>query len=155
MKVNHLYYWSEHFRNHTWESKQVPVRYDPFDIGTAFAFVDRQWVECHSEHYASLHGHSEREIHLVSEELRKRRQNHSSRLAVTANKLAEFLESVEQEEAILIQRLSDLEARSLQTGPEPCAKAGPIASQPEQLATGLPASIPLVAPEVFTTYGEF
>jgi putative transposase len=52
MKLNHLYYWSEHFRNPAWESVQAPVRYDPFDIGTAFAFVDRQWVECHSEHYA-------------------------------------------------------------------------------------------------------
>src|SRR5262249_1047191 len=42
MKVNHLYCWSEHFRNPTWETQQVPVRYDPFDVGTAYAFVDGQ-----------------------------------------------------------------------------------------------------------------
>ena len=81
MKINHIYFWSEHFRNPAWETKQVPVRYDPFDAGTAYAFVDRQWVECHSEYYSVLHGHSERELHLVSEELRKRRQNHSGQLA--------------------------------------------------------------------------
>jgi putative transposase len=117
MKINHLYYWSEHFRNPSWESRQVPVRYDLFDIGTALAFVDRQWVECHSEHYASLHGHSEREVHLASEELRKRRQNHSGQFVVTAKKLAEFLESVELNEEILVKRLSDLEARSLHAKP--------------------------------------
>ena len=72
MKVNHLYYWSEHFRNPAWETQRVPVRYDPFDVGTAYAFVDGQWVECHSEYSPVLRGHSEREVHLASEELRKR-----------------------------------------------------------------------------------
>jgi transposase InsO family protein len=123
MKINHLYYWSEHFRSPTWEAQQVPVRYDPFDIGTAYAFVNRQWVECHSEYYSVLHGHSEREVHMASEELRKRRQNHSGQFAVTAKKLAEFLESVELKEEILLQRLSDLETRSLPSQPELCAKA--------------------------------
>jgi transposase InsO family protein len=155
MKLNHLYYWSEHFRNPAWEARQVPVRYDPFDIGTAFAFVDRQWVECHSEHYSSLHGHSEREVHLASEELRKRRQNHSGQFAVTAKKLAEFLESVEQEEEILVQRLSDLEARSLHAQPELPATLidpGPLPSDPA--ATSAPALIPVERPATFVTYGE-
>jgi putative transposase len=123
MKVNHLYYWSEHFRNPAWETKRVPVRYDPYDVGTAYAFVDGQWVECHSEYYSVLHGHSEREIHLASEELRKRRQNHSRQFEITAKRLAEFLESVEVEETILVQRLSDLETRTLLTHPSPSPRA--------------------------------
>lgn len=149
MKINHIYYWSEHFRNPAWTTAQVPVRYDPFDIGTAFAFVDHQWMECHSEHYASLHGHSERELHLASEELRKRRQNHSNQFAVTASALAGFLKSVEQEESILIQRLSDLEARSIQAQPESIATVPtlPGAASPE------PAPMPM-RPESFVTYGE-
>lgn len=153
MKINHLYYWSEHFRNPSWESRQVPVRYDPFDIGTAFAFVDHQWVECHSEHYASLHGHSEREVHLASEELRKRRQNHSAQFAVTAKKLAEFLESVELNEEILVQRLSDLEARSLHAKPalsvEPFAEETSIPDPDEA-----PAPMLIEPPPTFVTYGE-
>jgi transposase InsO family protein len=84
MKVNHLFYWSEQFRNPAWEAKRVPIRYDPFDVGTAYAFVDGQWVECHSEYSPILRGHSEREIHLASEELRKRRQNHSRQFEITA-----------------------------------------------------------------------
>lgn len=148
MKINHIYYWSEHFRNPVWEGAQVPVRYDPFDIGTAFAFVDRQWIECHSEHYASLHGHSEREVHLASEELRRRRQNHSGQFAVTASALADFLKSVEQEEAILTQRLSDLEAKSLQAQPGLIANRPAFPDTPEIPGPALLPAQPAV------TYGE-
>jgi hypothetical protein len=150
MKINHLYYWSEHFRSPAWAAAQVPVRYDPFDIGTAFAFVEHQWIECHSEHYASLHGHSEREVHLASEELRKRRQNHSGQFAVTASALADFMKSVEQEETILIQRLSDLEARSLKTEPQFLAPSPALLDVPEALD---PAVLP-PPPPTFITYGE-
>ncbi len=155
MKVNNLYYWSEHFRNPTWETRQVPVRYDPFDVGTAYAFVDGQWVECHSEYYSALHGHSERELHLVSEELRKRRENHSEQFVITARKLAEFLESVEVEEALLIQRLSDLEARSLQAQPRPSTKNAD--QDTDRLCESPPATDtqPLADPPAsFPIYGE-
>ncbi len=151
MKINHLYYWSEHFRNPSWESRQVPVRYDPFDVGTAFALVDRQWVECHSEYYPLLHGHSEREVHLASEELRKRRGNHSGQFGITAKKLADFLESVEVEEAVLIQRLSDLEARSL----DACSKSSAVrpAVSAEVSFPGVDAPVPDDPPVPYTTYG--
>jgi hypothetical protein len=147
MKINHLYYWSEHFRDPAWETKQVPVRYDPFDAGTAYAFVGGQWLECHSEYYSVLYGHSEREVHLASEELRKRHQNHSGEFAITAKKLAEFLESVELQEEILIQRLSDLEARSIHVQSEqlivqPADSRGapaPTIDAPEP--AGLPVSL--------------
>ena len=154
MKINHFYYWSEHFRNPDWEAKQVPVRYDPFDVGTAYAFVDRQWMECHSEYYTVLHGHSEREVHLASEELRKRRSNHSGQFAITAKKLAEFLESVELEEQILLQRLSDLEARSLHAHTEPCVKtvAALVTLRQEPPATD--TLMPVGPPTDFVTYGE-
>jgi transposase InsO family protein len=155
MKVNHLYYWSEHFRNPTWETRKVPVRYDPFDVGTAYAFVDGRWVECYSECYTVLHGRSEREVHQASEELRKRSGNHSGQFAITARKLAEFLESVEVEEAILVQRLSDLEARSLQGQSEPTAKVlgqGDDHRRKPLLERG---AAPLVdASASLTTYGE-
>jgi putative transposase len=144
IKVNHLYYWSEHFRNPAWETKRVPIRYDPFDVGTAYVFVDSQWVECHSEYYPVLHGHSEREVQLASEELRKRRQNHSRQFEITAKRLAEFLESVEVEEKILIQRLSDLETRTLLTQPSPSPKlpnkeADPSCESPPATCTRTPA----------------
>lgn len=155
MKVNNVYYWSEHFRDPTWETHQVPIRYDPFDVGTAYAFVDGQWVECHSEHYPALHGHSEREAHLVSEELRKRRENHSGQFVVTARKLAEFLESVEVEEALLIQRLSDLEARSLQAQLGPSTNAADQGSDRRHESPAAMDTQPPADPSApFPIYGE-
>ncbi len=155
MKVNNLYYWSEHFRNPTWETRQVPIRYDPFDVGAAYAFVDGQWVECHSEYYSALHGHSEREVHLASEELRKRHKNHSGQFMITARKLAEFLESVEIEEALLIQRLSDLEARSLQTQPGPSTNvADQDCDRHQESPAAMDMQPPADPPASFPIYGE-
>ena len=152
MKINHVHCWSEHFRNPAWEAKQVPVRYDPFDVGTAYGFVDRQWAECHSEYYAVLHGHSEREVHMASEELRKRRQNHSGQFAITAKKLAEFLESVELEEEILIQRLSDLEAWTLAVQSEAATIEPTVPGRESAPPSNIPA--PADAQVCFMTNGE-
>jgi putative transposase len=113
VRINYLYYWSDALRSPTVEDTQVPVRYDPVDIGIAYAFVQGRWVKCLSEHYLQLRGHSERELQLASAELRKRYQNHAGESAITAKRLAEFLASVESHEKVLMQRLHDLEARDV------------------------------------------
>ena len=113
VQIHHLYYWTDLFRGPDVEKQYVAVRYDPFDAGIAYAFVDSQWAECHSEHYVTFHGRSEREVMLASQELRRAQQCHSRQFHVTATKLARFLESVEAEEALLQQRLSDVESGRL------------------------------------------
>jgi hypothetical protein len=60
-----------------------------------------------------FHGRSEKEVMLASEELRRMRQCHSQQLSITATKLANFLESVEAQETLLLQRLTDAESRRL------------------------------------------
>jgi putative transposase len=89
------------------------VRYDPFDIGTAFAYVQGRWVQCRSEQYLQLRGHSERELQIASSELRRRHQNHARDAAITAKRLADLLASAQAHETILLQRLHDLEARDV------------------------------------------
>lgn len=111
VKIRYLYYWHEAFRQPEVERSQVPVRYDPFDAGTAYAFVGGRWVACRSEHYLAFQGHTERELQLASVELRRRQQGHARHFAPTARRLAEFLASLEGQEAVLTQRLRDLEAR--------------------------------------------
>ena len=113
VKVNYLYYWSEAFLSATVERTQVPVRYDPFNIGTAFAYVQGRWVQCRSEYYLQLRGHTERELQLASAELRKRYQNHAGESAITAKRLADFLAEAQTHEQILMQRLHDMEARNV------------------------------------------
>jgi putative transposase len=115
VQIHYLFYWSDAFRDPEVERQNVPVRYDPFDAGTSYAFVKGQWAECHSEHYVVFHGRSEKEVMLASEELRRMRQCHSQQLSITATKLANFLESVEAQEVLLQQRLTDAESRRLRT----------------------------------------
>lgn len=105
IKINHIYYWHNSFRNPEIEKTQVPARYDPYDAGTAYAYVKGQWVCCISQHYSSFHGRSEREIMIASEELRKQHKNHSKQFTVTAKALAEFLAGAEAQEVVLLQRL--------------------------------------------------
>lgn len=144
VRIHYIYYWSSAFRNPAVEKTQVPVRYDPYDIGIAYAYVGKRWVQCVSEYYARLHGRSEREIMFATVELRKGAQAHTCQFTITAKRLAEFLISVEAEEKLFTQRLQDREGQSVLRGtttdhdPVPCAPLE-INSLPEpspQRATG-------------------
>jgi len=112
VKIHHVYYWCEAFRDPEVQRQQIAVRFDPFDAGVAY-FVHKQWIQCHSEHYAILKDRSEREIMLATQELRQRCHNHSAAFPVSARQLAEFLESIEAEEVLLSQRLNDLESKTI------------------------------------------
>ena len=124
VKINHIYYWCEAFRNFAGECQAVPVRYDPFDVGIAYAFANKQWLQCHSEYYAVLKGRSQREVMLASSEMHQRRRNHSAASSVTAGQLAEFLQSVEAEEVFADPAATRLgkqrnSARTLVSNPMP------------------------------------
>jgi putative transposase len=113
VKINSVYYWSNLFRNPEIENTSVPIRYDPFNIGIAYAFVQGQWVECISQYYSEFQGHSERELKLATSELRKRQAKTTKQSKVSAKKLAEFISSIEAEEILLEQRLHDAEVEDV------------------------------------------
>lgn len=113
VKIHHIFYWSDAFRDPETENTQVSVRYDPFEVGVAYAFVGKRWVRCHSEYYSVFHGRSEKELMIATKELRALKNSHSQQFTVTAKKLADFLESVEAEEVMLVQRLRDAEGRKV------------------------------------------
>ena len=115
VKIHYLYYCArgDAFRDSEVEGTQVRVRYDPYDMGHAFACVKGRWVECISEHYARFKGRTEREMQLATEELRQRSRRHGQQFVCTAAKLAEFLASVEAEEVLLEQRKRDEEVRTV------------------------------------------
>lgn len=134
VKINYLYYWNELFQRPDVEGTSVPVRYDPFDAGTAYAFVRGQWVVCRSQHYLVFQGHSERELQRATVELRRHHQLHAGQFSITAHRLADFLTSLEGREALLLQQLRDHEAqgRSLSsTGKSaPSSEDGPLSPPP-------------------------
>lgn len=113
VKINYIYYWSESFRHPEVEGTRVPIRFDPWDAGRAFAFVRGQWTECISQHYAVLHNRSEREILTATEVLRQRHKTDRKKFDLTALSIARFLESVEAEEALLSQRMADRESHRI------------------------------------------
>lgn len=110
VKINYLYYWStdDSFLRPEIEGTNVPIRYDPFDMGTAYAYVKGYWVRCISEYYKSFHERSEREVSLASLQLRRSKQKHAQRVTLSAKEKAMYLEGSEVKEALLLQRLHDL-----------------------------------------------
>jgi hypothetical protein len=113
VKINHLHYWAPVFRDPAVERTKVPVRYDPYDAGTAFAYVGSRWVACYSEHFSLFHGRSEREMMIAAAELHKQYRDHSRQFKLTARRLADFVASAESEESLLVQRLQDAAARRI------------------------------------------
>ncbi len=113
VKINYVYYNAKAFNVREVENQQVPVRYDPFDLGTAYAYVRGRWVQARSEHYLQLQGHSERELQIASAELRKQHQNHTRDAAITAKRLADFLADLTSHDTVLRQRWQDAEARDV------------------------------------------
>ena len=107
IRLHYLYYWADAFRDPLVERTRVPVRYDPHDVGIAYAFVHHHWVCCTSEHYRIFRGHSAEEVQLAAAELQQRRRKLAQESAITARRLAAFLTSVEAEERLLAQRLRD------------------------------------------------
>lgn len=113
VKIQNIYYWTPAFNNPEIEGSRVPVRYDPFDAGHSYAFVKNQWIECFSEHYSTFKGCSEKLIMLASAELRRRASMTTKDVNLNAFRLAAFLNSIENEEAILRQKGYDRELRKV------------------------------------------
>ena len=94
--------------------KRVEVRYDPFDMSLAYAFVDGQWLPCTADAFLHVQGRSEREWELILDEWREQqRQHHRKRMSIDSTLLATFLEEVLTEEPLLKQQHYDLEGLSL------------------------------------------
>jgi transposase InsO family protein len=155
VKIKRLLYWSDSFRNPLVENTQVRIRYDPFNTGIAYAFVSGKWVECYSEYYSIFAGKSEKELMFATKELRKKLSQSTEKFTLTAKRLADFLQSVEADEALLMQRQRDREARSIL---ESMGVTAVVESQPHLSTTTTDervAKSPTIREFVPQTYGEF
>jgi len=147
VKINYLHYWSTAFRDPATEHSRVPVRYDPCDAGVAYAYVGNRWVSCFSEYFSSFRGRSEREMMLAALELRKRSRDHSREFKVTARRLADFIASVEAEEALLLQRLQDAAARRIHLTDDEPGNRSDRSEVPEGGDTPIPEAQPDSQPQ--------
>jgi transposase InsO family protein len=159
VKVNYLYYWCDAFRQPGIERTVVPVRYDPFNAGIAYAYVNGLWERCISERYATFQGRTERELAIATAALRQQKRLDRRQLDINAKTLAAFLTSVEGQEAVLEQQLKDQAAQQLRSiifglsQSEANEVGRPAVAEPAVTATSRPAR-PKVNPNELETYGE-
>lgn len=113
VKINRIYYWCDEFRNPEVNRENVRVKYDPWDVGIAYAFVDNKWCRCISEYYPVLQGRSEKTIQIIAAEIKKQKKDSSARTEITAHKLAEHLQKTEADEKILKQLMADSELNNV------------------------------------------
>ena len=112
--VNGLRYYNPLMRFSREAGKRVEVRYEPFDMSLAYAFVDGQWLTCTADAFLQVQGRSEREWELILDEWRAElRAHHRTRVTIDSSRLAAFLEEVLTEEALLSQQQRDLEGVSI------------------------------------------
>ena len=98
-----------------------------------------------------LRGRSEREMMLATEELRKQHRIHSAqKFTLNARALAVFLESVEDHEDLLMQRVRDRECAVMRSGDthrdDRCDTSASPAIFPEKAS---------ISADIVEIYGEF
>jgi putative transposase len=111
VKINRFYYWSDVFYNSDVEGKQLAIRYDPFNMGIAYAYIKNKWVQLKSQYYYELVNRTEKEIQLACEEMRRRQKLQGKESSISVKKLIDFLKNAQDSEKIEFQRMKDQELR--------------------------------------------
>lgn len=123
VKIHYLWYYAPSLTRAL--KRSVPVRYDPMDLSTAWAYVDGSWVTVRSRFADALRNRSERQIEDFTEEWRKRRSD-VERIRLSDTALVKFMLQVEKEEQFLKDRRRAAEERRAnepQGQVEPCDQA--------------------------------
>lgn len=98
------YYWCEAFRQpHVLATKGVAFRYDPFDLSTAYAYIDGTWQRCRSRDMHNNENKTERQLRQEASALRHLRRQKGQYKLATARREGAFYRSLRKEELALIQ----------------------------------------------------
>lgn len=90
----------------------LEIRYDPWDLGRAFAYMNGSWTEIFSEYYALFKDKTERQVRHLTQAMRLLSRGRTGRLVANAATLAEWLVGVEGQEAAARQARNDAEIRA-------------------------------------------
>lgn len=158
VKILGFYYWAAEMRSQKFEGKSIRVKYDPEDLGIAWAYLGNQWVQCRPSRTLNLEGRTEKEIKIATLELRRSKQQFDQRQSGSNKYLAEFLKTSHQNKALQLQQAKDRALRNTRT-PQANAVKGPAvifspaikSEQPLQLIS--PPPMPAISPNI--DYGDF
>jgi putative transposase len=131
-RMNYLDYWCEAMRDPTIEGTQVKVRFDPFNVSVGYVYIDGRWRKCDCP-YTEFAGCSERELQLLTTELRQRNrlQYGKEQIEMTQKQLAVFRRENTDIESILRQQRHDRETRAALVVLEGGKAARDLASRPQ------------------------
>jgi putative transposase len=116
VKVNYILYAIPPSAGDLPKGTNLPVRYDPENLGHIWVAVKDRPVECFANNLDVFWHRTEREIALVSEELRALDRQAGRTPAVTHSRLVEFIGHIQDHETILLQHLRDQEVRRAVAG---------------------------------------
>jgi transposase InsO family protein len=152
VKINNIYYNNIALRRLI--NKQLPIRYDPFDMGVAYVYAQKHWIKCISQYYAIFKGRTEKEIKLITDEIKAKNKNNSKNFSINAKTLARFITNVENEQWILQQRRKDLEGQETRNIYD---ENVPIAEEEDDLYEDDDSDLEeeIVGNNEFEGYGEF
>lgn len=102
LKINGLLYHTPALAGPDMLGRDLDVRYDPFDMSLAHAFVQGKWTELKSPYAGIFARYTEREIQAASQLIREKQKGTYERRQISADLIARYLLRVEQEEAALI-----------------------------------------------------
>nr|WP_249226144.1 TnsA endonuclease N-terminal domain-containing protein [Oceanobacillus jordanicus] len=91
VKINYIYYWHDDFKILHSNKTKVKVRFDPFNIGIAYAYVNKKWVKCISEYYSVFKNITEKELKFITSEIKKTKHNHVKSFSLNAQKISKFI----------------------------------------------------------------
>ncbi len=100
IRLDHLDYWADAFRDAKVEGQHVEIKPDPFDLSRLYAKIHGRWVEACSNLSHEFRGRTLRERDIAAEEWRQWHRTQPSHLD-----LARSLRDVEQKEKYLEERL--------------------------------------------------
>lgn len=86
--VNGVRYWNDCFRGHRVDGQKVEVKFDPFNIGVTYAFVDTQWVTCIADLYTHFSDRSILELRHAVTEIRQRLRLAGKRRQISESEIA-------------------------------------------------------------------
>jgi transposase InsO family protein len=162
VKILGFYYWAAEMRSPRFEGKSVRVKYDPEELGTAWAYLGDQWVQCRPNRTLNLEGRTEKELKIATLEWRRSSQLLGKRQSSSHKHLAEFLKTAGQNKALQLQRAKDSALRMIRSRPAESApisvspaaevKPEPIDSQASTMPSS-PEALPQISPT--TDYGNF
>ncbi len=127
VKINYLYFNHPNLRFHI--GANFPVRYDPFNLANAWAYVNGAWLKLTSRFASTLINHSEHDVGVVTAAWRNTRSATESRV-LSEPHLVRLLRELETQETWLSQRQLSLAERRMRESEDATSEAVAMSMTP-------------------------